>query len=141
MIREFRTFIERGNVLDLAVAVVIGAAFARIVGTFVDGVLMPPLGMLLGGVDFTSLFVVLDHSKGTPLSLAQAKQSGIPVIAYGALINDFINFLIVAFSVFLIVRQVNHYRPPIAVTTTPCPRCLTAIPLGATRCAACCSDL
>ncbi|HXG88498.1 MAG TPA: large conductance mechanosensitive channel protein MscL [Vicinamibacterales bacterium] len=141
MIREFRTFIERGNVLDLAVAVVIGAAFARIVATFVDGVLMPPLGMLLGGVDFTSLFVVLDHSKGTPLSLAQAKQAGIPVIAYGALINDFINFLIVAFSVFLIVRQVNHYRAPIAVTTMPCPRCLTAIPLGATRCAACCSDL
>ena len=141
MLNEFRAFIDRGNVLDLAVAVVIGAAFARVVSAFVEGVLMPPLGMLLGGVDFSSLFIVLDYSKGTPGSLAQAKEAGIPVIAYGAFLNEVIGFLIVGFAVFLIARQVNRFKAPVAVTTKPCPRCLTPIPLGATRCAACCADL
>lgn len=141
MLKEFRAFIERGNVLDLAVAVVIGAAFGRIVTTFVEGILMPPLGMLTGGVDFTSLFVVLDHSKGTPASLAAAKSAGIPVIAYGAFINEIINFLVVGFAVFLLVKQANRFKAPAAVTTKGCPRCLTAIPMAATRCAACCADL
>jgi large conductance mechanosensitive channel len=141
MLREFRAFIERGNVLDLAVAVVIGAAFGRIVTAFVDGVFTPPLGLLLGRVDFSSLFVVLDASKGIPASLAQAKDMGIPVIAYGAMINEIVNFLIVAFAVFLIVRQANRFKAPAALTTKDCPRCLTAIPLAAKRCAACCSDL
>jgi large conductance mechanosensitive channel len=141
MLKEFRSFIDRGNVVDLAVAVVIGAAFGRIVTAFVEGVLMPPIGLLLGGVDFTSLFVVLDDSKGVPVSLAAAKEAGIPVLAYGALFNEIVNFLIVAFAVFLLVRQVNRFRAPAAVTTKPCPRCVSAIPLAATRCPACCADL
>ena len=141
MLKEFRAFIERGNVLDLAVAVVIGAAFVRVVSAFVDGVLMPPIGLLLGGVDFSSLFVTLDYSKGTPMSLAQAKEAGIPVLAYGAFINEVVHFLIVGFTVFLLVRQAARFRAPAAVTAKPCPRCLSAIPVAATRCAACCADL
>ena len=141
MLKEFRTFISRGNVLDLAVAVVLGAAFGRIVTAFVDGVLTPPLGLLMGRVDFSSLFLVLDHSKGTPASLAQAKEAGIPVVAYGAFVNEVINFVIVGFAVFLLVRQANRFKGPVAETTRPCPHCLTAIPIGASRCAACCSDL
>lgn len=141
MLKEFRAFIERGNVLDLAVAVVIGAAFGRVVTAFVEGVMMPPLGLLMGRVDFSSLFLVLDHTKGTPISLTQAKEAGIPVIAYGSLINEVVNFLIVGFAVFLIVRQANRFKTTVAVTTKPCPRCLTTIPLAATRCAGCCADL
>jgi large conductance mechanosensitive channel len=141
MLKEFRAFIERGNVLDLAVAVVIGAAFGRVVTALVEGVLMPPLGLLAGRVDFSSLFVALDRSQAIPASLAQAKEAGIPVLAYGAFINEVVQFLIVGFAVFLIVRQVNRFRTPPPVTTQPCPRCLTAIPIGATRCASCCIDL
>ncbi len=141
MLKEFREFIARGNVLDLAVAVIIGAAFGKIIASLVDGILMPPIGMLLGNVDFSSLFIVLDHSKGTPESLAAAKAAGVPVIAYGAFLNDVVNFLIVAFAIFLIVKQANRFKKPAAVTTKDCPKCLTAIPLGAKRCAACCADL
>ena len=140
MLREFRAFIERGNVLDLAVAVVIGAAFGRVITAFVDGVLMPPLGLLLGRVDFSSLFIVLDRSKGVPLSLQQAKEAGIPVLAYGSFVNEVVNFLVVGFAVFLVVRQANRFKAPAAVVTKPCPRCLTAVPIGATRCAACTVD-
>ena len=141
MLKEFRAFIDRGNVVDLAVAVVIGAAFGRIVTAFVEGVLMPPIGLALGRVDFSSLFFVLDYSKGTPVSLAQAKELGIPVIAYGAFINEIVHFLIVAFAVFMLVRQVSRFKAPVAVTTKPCPRCLSTIPLAATRCPACTVDL
>src|SRR2546423_10079499 len=105
--KEFRDFIKRGNVVDLAVAVIIGAAFGKIVTTLVEGIVMPPIGLALGGVDFASLFYPLNTAKGIPISLADAKAKGIPVIAYGQLINDIINFLIVAFVVFLIVKQVN----------------------------------
>ena len=142
MLKEFRDFIARGNVLDLAVAVIIGAAFGKIVTSFVDGVLMPPIGMALGNVDFSSLFLVLDHSKGTPPSLAAAKAAGVPVIAYGALINDIVNFVIVAFTIFLVVNQANRFKaPPRAATTMPCPKCLSPIPIAAKRCSACCADL
>ena len=144
MLKEFREFIARGNVLDLAVAVIIGAAFGRIIATLVDGVLMPPLGLLLGGVDFSSLFVVLDSSKGVPASLAEAKTNGIPVIAYGQLINDVITFLIVALAVFIVVKQANRFRRPVAaapVNTKECPFCASTIPLKATRCAHCTSAL
>jgi large conductance mechanosensitive channel len=141
MLHEFKAFIARGNVVDLAVAVIIGAAFGKIITALVDGVMMPPLGLALGGVDFSSLFIVLDQSKGVPASLAEAKTAGIPVIAYGAFINEIINFLIVAFAMFLLVKQANRFKGPVAVTTKECPRCLTAIPLGAKRCAACCADL
>jgi large conductance mechanosensitive channel len=141
MLKEFREFIARGNVLDLAVAVVIGAAFGKIVTTFVEGVVMPPIGLLLGKVDFSSLFLVLDHSKGAPASLADAKTKGIPVITYGAMINDIVNFLIVAFVIFLIIKAVNSRRKKAEATTRDCPHCLTAIPLAATRCSGCCAEL
>ena len=98
MLKEFRDFIARGNVLDLAVAVIIGAAFGRIVTSMVEGILMPPLGVLLGSVDFSSLFIVLDRSRGIPASPAEAKTAGVPVIAYGAFINDVVNFVIIAFG-------------------------------------------
>ena len=143
MIKEFREFIARGNVVDLAVAVVIGAAFGRIITSLVDGVIMPPIGLLLGRVDFTSLFVMLDSSRGVPASLAEAKAQGIPVIAYGAFLNEIVNFLIVAFAVFLIVKQANRMKKsaPAAITTKTCPFCLTeTVPLKATRCATCCAD-
>jgi len=110
MLKEFREFIARGNVLDLAVAVIIGAAFGKIVTSLVEGLLMPPIGLALGKIDFSSLFVVLDQSKGVPVSLADAKAKGIPVIAYGAFVNDIVTFVIVAFVVFLIVKQANRRR-------------------------------
>jgi large conductance mechanosensitive channel len=147
MLKEFREFIKRGNVLDLAVAVILAAAFGKIVTTLVEGVIMPPIGQLLGNVDFASLFYVLDSTVRTsahpPASLAEAKAMGIPVIAYGQLLNDIITFLIVAFVVFLIVRAYNRMKskPEAEVTTRDCPRCLSTIPLKATRCAECCVDL
>lgn len=145
MWKEFRDFIARGNVMDLAVAVIIGAAFGKIVTTLVEGIIMPPIGMLLRGVDFASLFYVLDTSKQpAPTSLADAKQRGIPVIAYGQFINDVIMFLIIAFVVFLIVRQVNRIKSKQdkgEITTKDCPYCLSTIPLKAMRCAHCTVDL
>lgn len=146
MWKEFREFIARGNVLDLAVAVVIGAAFGKITTSFVDGVLMPPIGLILGRVDFTSLFLVLDSTKGIPASLADAKAKGIPVLAYGAFLNDVINFLIIAFVVFMVVKAANRIKskqpaPVAAPTTKDCPYCLSTIPLKATRCAQCTSDV
>ena len=140
MLQEFRAFIARGNVIDLAVAVIIGAAFGRIVTTLVEGVLMPPLGLLLGRVDFSSLFVVLDRSKGIPASLAAAKEAGIPVIAYGQLLNEMISFLIVAIAVFMLVKQANRFKkaeaPPAG---KDCPFCLSSIHVKATRCPQCTS--
>ncbi len=147
MFKEFREFIARGNVIDLAVAVVIGTAFGKIVTSMVEGILMPPIGMMLGKVDFSSLFYVLDKSKGVPLSLADAKAKSIPVVAYGSFINDIVNFLIIAFFIFLIVRAVNRIKSkldtdtPPAPTTKDCPYCLSSIPLKATRCSQCCVDL
>jgi large conductance mechanosensitive channel len=141
MWKEFKEFIARGNVIDLAVAVIIGVAFGKIVTSLVEGVIMPPIGLALGKVDFSSLFI--DLSGQRPISIADAKAKGLPVIAYGALINDIVNFLIIAFVVFLIVKAINRLRaaPPPPRNTKDCPRCLTAIPLAATRCAACCTDL
>ena len=101
---------------------------------------MPPLGLLLGKVDFSSLFFVLDHSKGQPLSLADAKTKGIPVLAYGAFVNDIVNFLIIAFVIFLLVKIVNTIRKK-DTSTKDCPYCLTAIPVKATRCSGCCAEL
>lgn len=144
MLKEFRAFISRGNVLDLAVAVVIGAAFGRIVTSFVEGVLMPPLGLLLGNVDFSNLFLVLDPSRSVPASLAEARDAGIPVLAYGAFLNEVVNFLIVGFAIFLIVKQANRLKreaEAAPATTRECPRCVTMIPIKATRCPACCADL
>jgi large conductance mechanosensitive channel len=141
MLREFRDFMARGNVLDLAVAVVIGAAFGRIVATLVEGVIMPPLGLLLGRVDFSSLFVALDRSRPIPLSLEAAKEAGIPVIAYGQLINDAITFLLVAAAVFVIVRWANRMKAPAPApaATKECPFCASAIAVTASRCPHCTS--
>lgn len=140
MLKEFKEFIARGNVIDLAVAVIIGVAFGKIVTSLVEGIIMPPIGLLLGKIDFASLFVVLDGSKGVPVSLADAKTKGVPVVAYGQFINDIINFVIIAFVIFLVVKFVNKVRRK-DVSMKDCPECLTSIPLAATRCAACCSDL
>lgn len=148
MLKEFRDFIARGNVLDLAVGVIIGAAFGKIVTTLVEGVLMPPLGVLLGQVDFSSLFYVLDSSKGVPESLADAKTRGIPIIAIGQLLNDIVGFLIVALAVFVLVKQVNRLKSSVeqpAPATAPiikdCPFCASTISIKATRCPHCTSTL
>jgi large conductance mechanosensitive channel len=144
MLKEFKEFIARGNVIDLAVGIIIGAAFGKIVTTLVEGVLMPPLGLVLGQVDFSSLFLVLDRGGEIPASLLDAKERGIPVIAYGQLINDVISFLIVGFAVFLLVKQVNRMKRPVpvaAASTKDCPFCASAISLKATRCPNCTSQL
>lgn len=140
MFKEFKEFIARGNVIDLAVGVIIGLAFGKIVTSLVEGIIMPPVGLLLGRIDFASLFFVLDNSKGVPVSLAEAKEKGIPVIAYGAFINDIVNFAIIAFVIFLLIKFVNRIRRK-ETATKDCPECLTSIPLAAKRCAACCADL
>ena len=140
MLKEFKEFIARANVIDLAVGVIIGVAFGKIVTSLVEGIIMPPIGLLLGKVDFSSLFLVLDHSKGVPLSLADAKAKAIPVIAYGAFLNDVVNFIIIALVIFIIVKIVNKIRKK-DPGKKDCPRCLTPIPIAATRCAACCAEL
>jgi large conductance mechanosensitive channel len=143
--REFRDFIARGNVIDLAVGVIIGAAFGKIVTTLVEGVLMPPIGLLLGRIDFSSLFYVLDSAKGVPASLADAKVKGIPVVAYGQFINDVISFVIVAFAVFVLVKQANRIKSGTKATEAPatreCPFCASTIPVKATRCPNCTSEI
>jgi len=142
MLKEFKAFISRGNVLDLAVAVIIGAAFGKIITTLVEGVLMPPIGLLLGNVDFSSLFIVLDSTK-SPASLKEAKDMAIPVIAYGQLINDVITFLIVALAVFIVVKQANRFKPQEAPATPmkDCPFCASSVPAKATRCPHCTSTI
>jgi len=144
MLKEFKEFISRGNVIDLAVGVIIGAAFGRIVTTLVEGVIMPPLGLILGRMDFSSLFFVLDETKGLPASLAEAKTRGIPVIAYGQFINEIVSFVIVALAVFVLIKQVNRLKRPAlaaAPTTKDCQFCLSSIPLKATRCPNCTSQI
>ena len=152
MVKEFRAFIARGSVLDLAVAVVIGAAFGRIITAFVEGIIMPPIGMLTGGVDFADLYYPLrgyPGVEGDPMSLIrpsleQARAMGIPVIAYGQLINEIVTFLIVAFAIFIVLKSYNRMKgapPEAAPLTKTCPLCLSAIPLAATRCAFCTTDL
>ena len=148
MWKEFRDFIARGNVMDLAVGVIIGAAFGKIVTTLVEGVLMPPIGLALGRIDFASLFYVLDSSRGIPASLADAKTKGVPVLAYGQLINDVIGFVIVALAVFLLVKQVNRIKssvdrpdPAASPTTRECPFCASTISVKAKRCPQCTSGI
>ncbi|HTM03018.1 MAG TPA: large conductance mechanosensitive channel protein MscL [Vicinamibacterales bacterium] len=147
MLKEFRHFIARGNVIDLAVGVIMGAAFGKIVTTLVEGVLMPPMGLILGRIDFGSLFYVLDRSKGIPKSLAEAKQLGVPVIAYGQLINDLISFLLIAVAVFVLVKEVSRIKtivdnePPPEPTTRECPFCVSTISKRARRCPNCTSEL
>jgi large conductance mechanosensitive channel len=140
MLKEFKDFIMRGNVLDLAVAVIIGAAFGAIVTSLINDVLMPPIGLALGHVDFKDLFASL-NGKSYP-SLSAAKAAGAPVIAYGQFINTITNFLVIAFVVFLIVKQANRFKKPAAAPATKeCPYCASVIPIKAVRCPQCTSDL
>ena len=142
MLKEFKQFAMRGNVLDMAVGIIIGAAFGQIVTSFVQDVLMPPIGRLLGHVDFSNLFVNLSGTHYP--TIAAAKAAGAATLNYGLFLNTIINFLIVAFAVFLLVRQVNRLAPtpaPAPAATRDCPYCLSAIPLKATKCAHCTSQL
>jgi large conductance mechanosensitive channel len=140
MLKEFRDFIARGNVIDLAVAVIIGAAFGKIVTSLVEGIIMPPIGLLLGNVDFANLFI--DLSGQHPASLTDAQVRGLPVIAYGVFINDIVSFLIIASVIFLIVKAINRSkRQEVEELTKNCPYCLSSIPIEATRCSGCTSEL
>ena len=142
MIEEFKKFVMRGNVLDMAVGIIIGAAFGKIVTSFVNDVLMPPLGLLLGKVDFSNLFINLSSTPAA--TLAEAKEAGLPVIAYGAFLNSVVDFLIVAFAIFMLIRQVNRLMPQkeeAAPEPHLCPYCKTEIPEEATRCPHCTSEL
>ncbi|MBC7263446.1 MAG: large conductance mechanosensitive channel protein MscL [Chloroflexi bacterium] len=143
MLEEFKKFVMRGNVLDMAVGIIIGGAFGKIVTSLVNDVLMPPIGLLLGKVDFSNLFINLSGRPYT--SLADAKAAGAATINYGVFLNTVIDFIVVAFAVFLLIRQVNRLwqpeAPPAAPTTKECPYCLSTIPIQATRCAYCTSEL
>lgn len=143
MFTEFKKFAMRGNVIDLAVGVIIGAAFGKIVSSLVSDVIMPPLGLLLHGVDFSNLFVSLNGTHYD--TLAAAKAAGAPTINYGLFLNSIIDFLLVALAVFLLVQQVNRWtkkpEPVAALSTKDCPQCAMAIPLAAKRCPHCTSQL
>ena len=142
MYNEFKEFIMRGNVIDLAIGVVIGAAFGKIVTSFVEDVLMPPIGLLLGGADFSNLFINLS-GKAYP-SIAAAKAAGAATLNYGIFLNNIINFLIIAFAIFLLIKQINRMQrpaPAAAPTAKDCPYCLSAVPLKATKCAHCTAEL
>ncbi|HEX6062780.1 MAG TPA: large conductance mechanosensitive channel protein MscL [Longimicrobiales bacterium] len=142
MIREFKEFISRGNVIDLATAVVIGAAFGKIVDSFVKDIIMPPIGLILGKVDFSNLFINL--GAGDYNTLAEAQAAAAPTINYGNFLNQVISFVIVAFAIFLIIKQANRFRrasEPAAPTEKTCPHCIMMVPLAATKCAHCTSAL
>ena len=143
MLKEFKSFAMRGNVLDMAVGIIIGAAFGKIVTSFVEDVMLPPLGRLLGHVDFSNLFFSLTGASYD--TLAAAKAAGAPTLNYGMFLNTIFNFLIVAFAVFLLVRQVNRWAakpaPPAEPATRDCPQCLMAIPVKARRCGHCTAQL
>ena len=149
MLKEFKEFAMRGNVVDMAVGIIIGAAFGTIVNSLVADVIMPPIGLLLGNIDFTNLFVVLKEggkAVGPYASLAEAKAAGATSINYGVFINTIIAFLIVAFAVFLVIRNINRLKRqekgiPAAPTTKECAYCFSIIPIKATRCPHCTSDL
>lgn len=144
MLKEFKEFAMRGNVLDMAVGIIIGAAFGKIVSSFVNDVIMPPIGLLVGNVDFSNLFINL--SGQSYASLAAAKAAGAPVVAIGVFLNSVFDFLIVAFVIFLLIRQVNRMKrqtevPAAAPITRDCPFCWSSIPMKATRCPHCTSEL
>jgi large conductance mechanosensitive channel len=147
MLKEFKAFAMRGNVLDLAVGIIIGGAFGTIVKSLVEDVIMPPIGLVLGNVDFSNLFVLFKAgSKAAPpyASLADAQAAGAVTVNYGLFVNNIITFLIVAFAVFLVVRAANRMKPQeaeAAPSTKECRYCTMAIPVGATRCPQCTSDL
>jgi large conductance mechanosensitive channel len=144
MLKAFKEFAMRGNVLDMAIGIIIGAAFGKIVSSFVSDILMPPVGLLIGKTDFSGLFV--DLSGNAHPTLAAAKAAGAATINYGVFLNTILDFLIVAFAIFLLIRQINRMTrepeaAPVAPSTKTCQHCLSTIPLQATRCAHCTSDL
>jgi large conductance mechanosensitive channel len=145
MLKEFKEFATRGNVLDMAVGIIIGAAFGKIITSFVEDILMPPIGLLLGKIDFGGLFLNLSGNHYATLELA--KKASAPTLNYGLFLNTLINFLIVAFAIFLLVRQVNRFRregetaPAPAPATRECPFCVSAIPVKAIRCPHCTADV
>lgn len=148
MLEEFKKFAMRGNVLDMAVGIIIGAAFGSIVKSLVADVIMPPVGLLLGGVDFADLFITLKEgaSAGPYLTLASAQEAGAVVISYGVFFNSVMSFLIVAFAVFLLIRTVNNLHkeeetPAAEPTTKECPKCYSSISIKATRCPHCTSEI
>jgi large conductance mechanosensitive channel len=148
MFKEFKEFAMRGNVLDMAVGIVVGAAFGAIVSSFVADVIMPPIGLILGNIDFSNLFLILKDGKvpGPYESLAVAKAAGAVTINYGVFLNTIISFLIVAFAIFLLIRNVNKLKreqetPPAVPTTKECPYCLSIIPIKAVKCAHCTAEL
>jgi large conductance mechanosensitive channel len=148
MLKEFKEFAMRGNVVDMAVGIIIGAAFGTIIAALVSEVLMPPIGLLLGNVDFSNLFIVLKEGKiaGPYATVAAAKAAGAVTLNYGLFVNTVVNFLIVAFAIFFLVRGMNALKkkeeaPPAAPATKECPHCLSAIPIKATRCGHCTSEL
>jgi large conductance mechanosensitive channel len=142
MLKEFKDFAMRGNVVDMAIGVILGGAFGKIISSFVADVIMPPIGLLLGKVDFSQLYINLS---GTAYdNLAAAQTAGAPVLKYGVFLNTVLDFIIVAFAIFLVVRQMNRLKRPVeapAPTTRDCPHCLSAIPLKATRCGHCTSEV
>jgi large conductance mechanosensitive channel len=144
MLKEFKEFVMRGNVVDLAIGIVIGGAFGKIVTSFVSDILMPPIGLLLGKVNFSNLFIDLSGNHFT--SLEEAKKAGAATINYGLFFNTILDFVIVAFAIFLLIRQINRMRresepAPAAPDTKECRFCLSAIPAGASRCPHCTSEL
>jgi len=147
MLKEFKAFAMRGNVIDLAVGIIIGGAFGTIVKSLVDDVIMPPIGLALGNVDFADLFMLLKAGAKSPppyATLAEAQAAGAVTVNYGVFFNAVFTFLIVAFCVFLLVRAMNRLQPqqaPVAPTTKECPYCRMAAPVGATRCPHCTSEL
>ena len=147
MLKEFKEFAMRGNVVDMAVGIIIGAAFGTIVKSLVSDIIMPPIGLALGNVDFSNLFVVLKEgtTAGPYASLVEAQGAGAVTVNYGAFLNTIISFLIVAFAVFMLIRSINRLKrteaAPAAPSTKECPRCLSKIPIKATRCAYCTSEL
>lgn len=148
MLKEFKEFAMRGNVIDMAVGIIIGAAFGTIVNSLVQDVIMPPIGLLLGNVDFANIFAVLKEGKiaGPYASIAAAKEAGAVTINFGVFINTIISFILIAFSVFFVVRSINKLRreektPPPVPTTRECVYCFSSIPIKATRCPNCTSEL
>lgn len=139
MLKEFKEFAMRGNVVDMAVGIIIGAAFGKIVNSFVSDILMPPIGVLLGKVDFANLF--LNLSGKSYESLANAKAAGAATLNYGLFLNTMVDFVIVAFAIFLLIRQVNRLKAKPELTTKECPYCLSKIALKASRCPQCTSEL
>ncbi|MGH7836311.1 MAG: large conductance mechanosensitive channel protein MscL [Candidatus Binataceae bacterium] len=142
MLKEFKEFAMKGNVVDMAIGIILGIAFGRIITSLVNDIIMPPIGLILGHVDFNSLFISLDGKSYATLALAKA--AGAPTINYGTFINAILDFVIVAFVMFMLIRQVNRMTPAApaaAPTTKDCPFCLSPIPLKATRCPSCTSQM